>query len=65
MFDINSNRFGRGFGETEDEVGQAPVPPVGLVVANPAIEQLGKIEELKGLKSCRQRRAIFDGVIHG
>ena len=50
MLDVDPHRLGIRLGKTEDQVGEAPVLLVGLVAQNPAVEQLGEVQELVLLK---------------
>ena len=63
MLDVDPDRFGIRLGQPEDQVGEAPVFLVGLVEANPAVEQLGEIEELIILKAARAPPGWCAGVV--
>jgi hypothetical protein len=64
VFDVNPDRFGIRFGKTENQVGETAVFPVGFIQANPAIEQHGEIQELKGFKTGRLGGDVVREGIH-
>jgi hypothetical protein len=65
VFDVDSNGLRVRFGKPKNQVRQPAILAVGLVTANPAMEELGKIEQLKRFKSGRLVGGIGGGIIHG
>jgi hypothetical protein len=63
VLDVDPDRLGIRLGQPEDQVGEAPVLLVGLVEANPAVEQLGEVQQLVILVAAEDGRRFGCGSI--